>query len=213
MLNAYKCPRFLPRDIFIVQSGMISLRITSERFVRCVEGTLGSCPKRLRRRSSIKGTSSGWRRMAINQINHLAIGSQMFQRKPPQMITLPKANVQQNSLKIPKGKIVSQPPFLRGYVSLIDCTIRTNSHAKKLSEFKLKLHFSTISLLGIPISDSIDLIIQSLACNFAGEPKRMKALWVVTLENILLFIRDRVPTIQGGPLPLINGVITHISRV
>ena len=116
LLNAYKCPRFLPRDIFIVQSGMISLRITSERFVRCVEGTLGSCPKRLRRRSSIKGTSSGWRRMAINQINHLAIGSQMFQRKPPQMITLPKANVQQNSLKIPKGKIVSQPPFLRGYV-------------------------------------------------------------------------------------------------
>ena len=116
-------------------------RTTSERFVRCVKGTLGSCPERLRRRSSIKGTSSGWRRMAINQINHLAIGPQMFQRKPPQMITLPPANVQQNSLKIPKGKIVSQPPFFRNYVSFIDCTIRTNSHAKKLSEFKLKLHF------------------------------------------------------------------------
>ena len=124
--------------------------------------------------------------MAITCFKHLAIGSHMFQRRPTQMITLPKANGQQNSLKIPKGKIVSQPAFFRG-VSFIDGTIRTNSHAKKLSEFKLKLHFSTIYLLGIPISDWIDLIVQSSACNFAGEPKCMKALWVVTLENMFFF--------------------------
>lgn len=89
-----------------------------------------------------------------------------------------------NSKFAPENRPSPKPAFFRGYVNIRECTIGTNSHANKLWEFKLKLQFSTIYILGkIPISDSIDLIVPATACNFAGEPNRMKALWAVTLSG------------------------------